>query len=257
MQLIEKFKKHRFLFEELVKRDFKSKYKGTVLGMLWSVLSPLLTLLVMKIVFTQFFGRTVEHYAIYLFSGNLMYSYFRESTVGGMSALKRNAPIFTKINVPKYMFVLSKSISSFVNFMLTLVVFFLFVAIDGIPFAWRFLLLLYPILTISLFNIGVSLILSAMQVFFHDTEYLYDIFTLILMYFSAIFYTIDGYSPTVQKLFYLNPLFCHITYFRSIVIGGVVPGPILHLLMATYALVALFVGGLIYYKNNHRFLYYV
>lgn len=257
MQLVQKFKKYQFLFEELVKRDFKSKYKGTVLGMLWSVLSPLLTLLVMKIVFTQFFGRTVEHYVIYLFAGNLMYSYFKESTVGGMSALKRNASIFTKINVPKYMFVLSKSISSFVNFLLTLAVFFIFVAFDGIPFTWRFLLLLYPILTMSVFNIGVSMVLSAMQVFFHDTEYLYDIFTLVLMYFSAIFYTIDGYSPTVQKIFYLNPLYCNIRYFRAIVIDGVVPGPILHILLLVYAVFVLVIGALVYYKNNQRFLYYV
>ena len=100
----EKIRKNQFLFEELVKRDFKKKYKRTVLGMVWSVLSPLLTLLVMRVVFTQFFGRTTAHYTTYLFAGNLIYSYFRESTSGGMTALAANANIFTKVNVPKYMF---------------------------------------------------------------------------------------------------------------------------------------------------------
>ena len=116
--------KNRFLFSELVKRDFKQKYKRTVLGMDWSVLSPLLNLLVMSLVFTQFFGRNTPHYTIYLFCGNLVFSYYRESTNGGMNALMANAHIFTKVNVPKYLFLLSKNVSSLINFGLNLCVFF-------------------------------------------------------------------------------------------------------------------------------------
>ena len=104
--LLEKMKKHRFLFEELVKRDFKKKYKRTVLGVAWSMLAPLLTLLVMAVVFTQFFGRSTPHYIIYMFAGNLVFFYYREATGGGMRALVDNAGIFGKINVPKYMFLL-------------------------------------------------------------------------------------------------------------------------------------------------------
>ena len=94
-------KTHQYLFEELVKRDFKKKYKRTVLGMVWSLLSPLIMLLVMRLVFTQFFGRTTPHYTIYLFCGNLVYSFFSESTTQGMTSLLSNASIFTKVNVPK------------------------------------------------------------------------------------------------------------------------------------------------------------
>ena len=101
-----KIKKHQFLFEELVKRDFKKKYKRTILGMLWSLLSPLMTLLVMSIVFTKFFGRNMPHYTIYLFSGNLVFNFFRESTYGGMNSLMSNSNIITKINLPKYIFLL-------------------------------------------------------------------------------------------------------------------------------------------------------
>ena len=103
--MLNKLKKHQFLFEELVKRDFKEKYKRTVLGMAWSILSPLLTLLVMKVVFTQFFGRNTPFYTTYLFSGNLVMAYFKESTKGGMGSLLSNARIFTKINIPKYLFI--------------------------------------------------------------------------------------------------------------------------------------------------------
>ena len=150
-RLIERFEKHRFLFEELVKRDFKQKYKRTVLGMGWSILSPLLTLLVMKLVFTRFFGRTMEHYTTYLFAGNLMFSYFKEATTGGMNALMSNARIFTKINVPKYIFLLTKNVSSIINFGITLCVFFLFAAIDGVTFTWKFVTILYPVLMMMLF----------------------------------------------------------------------------------------------------------
>ena len=101
-----KIKQNRFLFEELVKRDFTKKYKRTVLGMLWSILGPLMTLGVMALVFTQFFGRNMEHYIIYLFCGNLLYSYFKESTGAGMTALYDNSGIFSKVNVPKYMFLI-------------------------------------------------------------------------------------------------------------------------------------------------------
>ena len=100
--MLKKYVRYRFLFEELVKRDFKKKYKRTVLGMFWSVLSPLLMLLVMSLIFTHFFGRNIEHYTTYLFCGNLIYSYFSESTSQGMMSLVGNASIFTKVNIPKY-----------------------------------------------------------------------------------------------------------------------------------------------------------
>ena len=102
--LITSVKKNAFLFSELVKRDFKQKYKRSILGMGWSILSPLMTLFVMKLVFTNFFGKSMPHYTIYLFSGNLVLAYYKEATKNGMNALVTNAKIFTKINVPKYLF---------------------------------------------------------------------------------------------------------------------------------------------------------
>ena len=254
---IQTLREHSFLFTELVARDFKKKYKRTLLGMLWSVLSPLLTLLVMKIIFTQFFGSGMEHYTTYLFCGNLVYSYFNESTSQGMSSLTSNAGIFTKVNVPKYLFLLSKNVQTVINFGITLCVFFLFCELDGITFTWQFFLLLFPITCLMAFNVGVGLILSALFVFFKDIQYLWSVFTMLLMYMSAIFYTTSGYSHIFQQLFYVNPVYCYITYFRQIVIDGMLPSPGLHALCVGYALLALGVGALIYKKKNHDFLYYV
>ena len=225
--------------------------------MAWSVFSPLFTLLVMRLVFTQFFGRDTPHYTTYLFCGTLVFSYFRESTHGGMNSLMANASIFSKVNVPKYLFLLSKNISTLINFGLTLLVFFLFCVLDKITFTWKFIMLLYPIACLIGFNIGIGLILSALFVFFRDITYLYDIFLTLLNYMSAIFYQVDRYSPVVQKLFLLNPIYCYIKYFRSIVIDGVIPSFNYHLLCFEYALIAIFIGGLIYKRNNTKFLYYV
>lgn len=255
--ILKKLKKNQFMLEELIKRDFKQKYKRTILGMLWSVLNPLLTLLVMRLVFTNFFGRDVPFYTTYIFAGNLMFSYFKEQTNGGMQSLMANASIFTKINVPKYLFLLSKSVSAMINFGLTLLVFFVFAFIDRVPFHWTSFAIIYPICTLTVFNLGVGMILSAFFVFFRDIGYIYDIFTLLLMYMSAIFYQVDKFPERVQRLFLLNPVYCAIKYVRVVVIDGNLPSLSYHLLLLLYASVAIAAGAIIYKKFNHKFLYYV
>lgn len=255
--MLQKMKKYQFLFEELVKRDFKKKYKRTALGMAWSVLSPLLTLLVMKMVFTQFFGRSTPHYTVYIFCGNIVWSYYNEATKGGMRALMDNASIFTKVNIPKYLFVLSKNVQAFINFALTVAVLFVFVALDHLPFTWKFLCLLYPCVCLVLFNIGVGMVLSAMFVVFRDTEYLYDVFMRLLMYVSAIFYSIDSYSEKIQNIFLINPVYLFIRYFRKIIIEATVPTVWFHVLMLADVVIVLGLGFWVYKKYNTKFLYYV
>ena len=256
--MFKRIKRYQFLFEELVKRDFKKKYKRTVRGMLWSIISPLLTLAVIAAVFTQFFGRSTPHYIIYVFCGNLIFSYFSDATNGGMHSLMDNAAIFTKVDVPKYMFLLSRNVQAFINFLLTLGAFFLFVAFDpGLSFRWSFLLLIYPIVCLTLFNIGVGMVLSAFYVLFRDIEYLYSVFTMLLMYLSAIFYNIEAYTLKIQYLFYANPVYVYIRYFRKIVIENDIPEVSFHLLCAFYALLMLGIGCWMYKKYNHKFLYYV
>lgn len=255
--MFQKLKRYQFLFEELVKRDFKKKYKRTVLGMGWSVLSPLLQLMVMSLVFSHLLGRDTPHFTIYLFCGNLIFTFFSDATKGGMGTIMGNASIFTKVNVPKYLFLLSRNVQALINFGLILGVFFIFVALEQLPFTWKFICLLYPVCGLILFNIGVGMILSAFYVFFRDTQYLYDVFTLLLMYVSAIFYPVDRFPPQMQRLFLINPVYLFIRYFRLIVIDSAVPSLQFHLLMLAYVAVALGVGCFMYKKFNTRFLYYV
>ena len=210
-------RENSFLFTELVKRDFKKKYKRTYLGMLWSVLSPLLTLLVMSLVFTKFFGSHIEKYPIYLFCGNIVFSFFTDATSGGMGSLMGNADIFSKVNVPKYLFLLSRVVTSIINFGLTFVVFLLFCVIFEVEFTIYFLALVIPILCLIIFNIGMGLILSALFMIFRDIQYLWSVFTLLLMYVSAIFYDAEQFGD--MKIFFnLNPIFVYIKYIRQLVL---------------------------------------
>ena len=256
-EIINKIRMNSFLLSELVKRDFKKKYKRTILGVGWSVLSPLMMLLVMRVVFTRFFGNNMEHYTTYLFCGILVFNFFNDSTNQGMFSLIENAGVITKINVPKWVFLLSKNIQVLINFSITLVVFFLFCLIDNITFTWRFVFLIYGILCILVFNFGSGMILSAMFVFFRDTQYLWTIFTQILMYMSAIFYPVETFSPRVQLLFKMNPVFLFINYFRRVVIYAEIPSIQYHGAMLAVSLLFVLVGYGIYRKYNHEFLYYM
>lgn len=250
--------RRRFLFEELVKRDFKHKYKRTVLGMFWSILAPLLQLSVMALVFSQFFGRTTDHYVIYIFCGNLIFMYYSDATTGAMQSLVSNAGIFTKVNVPHYLFLLSRIVQSLLNFSLTLMVLFIFVLFEPqLHFHIKYVLLLYPVFSLTILNIGVGLLLASMHVFFRDVEYLYQIFTRLLMYLSAIFYNINAYSSSAQTLFYLNPVYVHIKYFRLIILENIIPSFSFHLLCIAYALLALGAGLGVYRKYSRNFLYYL
>ena len=252
-----KLESYRFLFTELVKRDFKKKYKRTALGMLWSILSPLLNVLVLLMVFKNFFGRTEPHFIIYIFSGTLVMSFYTECTQGCMRALMANAAIFTKINVPKALFLLSKSVQSFINFGLTLAVYFVFCVCDHITFGVHCFAVLYPICMLLVFSIGVGMVLSALFVFFRDIEYLYGIFLLLLNYISAIFYPVSIIPEEFRNLFYLNPVYVFIYYFRVVMIDCAIPPLWLHLLLAAYSILAIVFGCMVYKRFNHEFLYYV
>ena len=118
-----------------------------------------LTLLVMHVIFSNFFGKDIPHYTTYLFTGNIVLSYYKESTKNGMQSLMSNAKIFTKINVPKYLFLLSKNVSALVNFGLTLLVYFTFCIFDGITFRPTMFLLIFPILCLLIMDIGIGAIL--------------------------------------------------------------------------------------------------
>ena len=256
-EMLHKFNQRKFLFSELIKRDFTLKYKRTILGMFWSILLPLVNLLIMWLVFNKLLGSNIDHFVVYLFAGQLIFNYFSDATNMGMTSLVDNASIFTKVNVPKYLFLFSRNVSSLINFGLTLIIFFLFVGLDGIPFSIKFLSLLYPIICLIILNLGIGMILSALYMFFRDMRYLWSVATQLLMWMSAIFYSIDSFSEEVRRLYLLNPVYLCIRYFRKVVIEDTIPTIQFHLLLAAISLGIFAIGCIVYKKKNHEFLYYV
>lgn len=254
---MKKYKKYQFLFEELVKRDFKKKYKRTVLGVLWSLLAPLLTLLVLNVVFRYVFARTQPHFMIYVFCGTLVMTYYTEATNGGMRALITNASIFCKINMPKEMFVLSKNAQAFINFLLTMILFFAFCLIDGIRIGPHMLMLIFPVAFLTIMQIGIGLILSAGYVFFRDIEYLYSVFLTLLNFASAVFYPVSIIPTEYQRLLLANPVYVFINYFRMVTIEETIPSLDYHMLCILDAAIFLLIGCYIYRRYNHEFIYYI
>lgn len=245
------------MFSELVKRDFNKKYKRTILGIFWSVLSPLIMLSILAIIFGNFFGKDIPNFVIYLFTGQVIFNYFVESTNEGMRALVDNASIFTKVNVPKYLFLFSKNVSAFINFVIILCIYFVAVSVSDLVITWKYLALVYPVACLILLNLGIGFILSANFIFFRDMEYIYALITQVLMYGSAIFYDTKMLPEYLRALFYLNPVFVCIDYWRTIVIYNTIPNVSVHLLMAGYSLGFFLIGCWIYRKYNYKFLYYV
>lgn len=252
----DKIKQNRFLFEELTKRDFKKKYKRTMLGILWSVISPFLTFLIQYFVFGHIFHRLDSGFVVYLLTGTLIFSFFNNATTAGMFAMYSNGSILSKVNVPKSLFVLSSNSAATFNFFLTLIVYFGFMLACGVNFGPHLLLMIYPILCLIIFNIGVSYVLSALFVFFRDIQYLYHIFTMLLSYLSAIFYEIKAFPEQLHILFYMNPIYEYISYTRELVIQSSVPSLQHHLVCLAFSLGMLGIGLLVHKKTEQKFVYY-
>ncbi len=256
-RLIKTLIQSRYLFTQLVKRDFRQKYKKTTLGLLWSALNPLCEFAIMMLIFRNLFGRDTPHYTIYLLTGVLVYGMFSSATHGGMTAILSNSGIITKINVPKWFFVLSKNVACLVDFGITFLILIVFMVLDDIAFTWKFVFLLIPLGCLILFNLGVSMILSTMYVFFKDTQYLYNIFCRLLNYLSAIFWQVSILPEQYRDLLKINPLYDYIVYFRSIIIDGMIPSLTDHLICIGYAAVFFLAGCITYKLNNKKFIYYL
>lgn len=246
-----------FLLGSLIRRDFIKKYKRTTFGILWSALSPLFLLITMDIIFGTFFGRKMPHYTVYLFSGLLLYNYFNSATRGAMIVLSTNAPIYSKVQVPKHYFILSQSVARFIDFVVSLAVYFIFVAIDGIAFSARLFYLIYPIICLYIINLGIGMFLATVYIFFRDINYLWPIICRIIMYASAIFYDVSILPGIMRRLLSCNPLYMCIDYFRQLVIHSTVPSPAYHLVLGLMSAFCLVLGVVTYNFNRDKIALFV
>lgn len=252
-------KKYKFLLYELVSRDFKVKYKRSILGIVWSLLYPILTMTVMALVFSNIFKFSTPgvNYLVYLLTGLVMYNYFNEASNLAMSSVVANFSLINKIYIPKYIFPLSKCLFVGINFLLTLIPLYAIIIVTGTPLNIYHLLLPYAFICLFIFTLGMGLILSAISVFLRDMFYIYGIVMTLWMYLTPIMYDINMISQELQVFFKLNPLYHYINFARRIILYNEIPTPFTFAVCAGTAIVTLIIGVLIFKKNQDKFIYYI
>ena len=246
--------RYSFLIRQLVARDFKAKYKRSVLGMLWSFLNPLLTMSIQYVVFSTIFRSTIPNFIIYLLSGIICFNFFSEATGMCLMSIIGNATLINKVYVPKYIYPFSRTVSSSINLLLSLVPLFIMLLVTGTPIRPSIVLLPFALIMLFILSYGVGLILASMMVFFRDTQFLWNIFSMLLMYLTPIFYPDSIIPARFMTVYKLNPLYHVIRFIRSILIDGVSPEPKAYLLCAILCLVPFLVGVVIFRKNEDKFV---
>ena len=249
--------KYSFLIRQLVARDFKTKYKRSVLGMFWSFLNPLLTMTIQYIVFSTFFKTDIPNFIIYLLCGIICFNFFNEATNMGLMSIISNAPLINKVYVPKYIYPFSRTLSSCVNLLLSLIPLFLMMFITQTPLRLSALLLPVVLILLFLLGYGVGLILATLMVFFRDTQFLWNIFSMLLMYMTPIFYPDTIIPDYFMPIYKLNPLYHIIRFMRSILIDGVCPEPKALFYCLLVSFVPFLFGIFIFRKKEDKFVMYI
>ncbi len=255
------FFRYRYLLYNLISRDFKLKYRRSVLGVAWSVLNPLLMCAVMVVVFGGLFGGRgsgIDNFPVYLVIGQLMFTFFRESTTMAMGSVMANAMLLRKVYIPKYIFPLEKTCFGLVNYFFSFIALIIIMIVTGTPLHATVLLAVYPIVTLFFFSLGVGLVLSTMAVFFRDVIHLWEVFTTVLMYFSAIFYHPSQFGVAALETFIkFNPIYWYITAFRAVVLDGELLTWNMVWICGLCSLVMLALGLFVFKKKQDKFVLYM
>lgn len=242
------------LLRELVVRDLKLKYRRSFLGYVWSLLNPLLMMAVMTVVFSYMFRFQIPNYPIYLICGQTLWAFFNESTTLAMHSVIGNGSLIRKVYIPKYIFPLSRVLSSFVTMSFSLAAILIVMLVTGVPLAWAQLLVPVPLLLLLIFSTGIGMVLSAMAVYFRDIIHLYGVVTMAWMYLTPIFYPLDSLPAQVVALIKFNPMHHYIQFFRSLILHGALPEPAVWLWCLGSSIVAVLIGLLTFRKLQKNFI---
>ncbi len=249
--------KYRFLLKQLVSRDFKVKYKRSLLGMAWSFINPLLTMMVQYIVFSTIFKSDTPNYAVYLLTGTVIFNFFSEAVNSGLISITSNAALIKKVYVPKYIYPISKLLSSLINFGISLIPLMLVMLITGVEFKLSLLLLIFDVLCLLGFVLGMMLILSTSMTFFQDTQFLWGVVSMLWMYFTPLFYTENIIPNNMLTIYHMNPLYQYVTFARTCILDGVSPEPLSYLWCLLSSVIVLTIGLYVFKKNQDKFVLYI
>ena len=252
-----KVNQYQFLLTQLITKNIKLKYRKSYLGVLWSLIEPILTMLVLSFIFGKLLGRGDKYFPIYVLSGRLLYSYYSTCTKQAMRSIRNHASMIKKVYVPKYLYPLSSCISTYVISLISLVDLFLVVLVMRMPLTAHMFLAVIPVLILFMLAYGSSMILATIDVFFRDIEYIWDVFLMLIMYSCAIFYKIESFIGTATyTVLQINPLFCLIQNFRNCIYGK--PMDMGMLLYAFgFSAVACLVGTWLCQKKQDQFIFHL
>ena len=249
--------RYRFLLEQLVKRNFNTKYRQSVLGVMWSFLNPLLTMAVQYLVFSALFRTDIPHFPVYLLTGIILFGFFNECVTLGMDSIVLNGPLISKVAMPKIIFPLSRSLSSLISLVITLIPLLGAMLLSGTPLTPALLLMPALVALLFCFALGMTLILCTLNVFFRDTRFLWSAFSLLWTYATPIFYPITIIPEAWQPLFRLNPMYQLITFARTIILEGAWPSWGMWGACLLCAALPLALGLLVFRKNEDRFVFHL
>ncbi|MCR5539443.1 MAG: ABC transporter permease [Ruminococcus sp.] len=256
---IETFKRYRFLLRELVKKGIKLKYRRSYLGILWTLLEPLLTTCVLTVVFGTFFGKDDKTFPVYILSARLLYSFFSTGTKSAMKSIRQHAGMIKKVYVPKYIYPLSSVLFNFVIFAISLIVLIGAMLVFRVfPTIWIFTAII-PLMMLFLLTLGAGMILSTMSVFFRDLEYLWDVALMLIMYTCAIFYKVETVANKGHGwIFKLNPLYAIIKDFRAAIYGqNMFASPAWVIMPAAVSVLSVLVGVALFKKHQDNFILHI
>lgn len=257
METIREFRQYSNLFAELVRKGIKLKYRRSYLGVVWSMIEPLLTMIVLTIVFGTLFGYDDKAFPVYILAGRLIYSLFSQATTNALKSIRQNEGMIKKVYVPKYLYPFSGVTFNYVLFLISLIVLMAVSLVLGVFPTYRLFFAVIPLTVLFLLSLGVGLLLSTLAVFFRDIEYLWNVILMLVMYTCAIFYYPDTILKSrVSFVLEYNPLFCIISNFRSCMFGeNMNVGMLLYSL--AFSVIALIAGGMIFKKNQDKFILYI
>lgn len=254
---LQRLNQYKPLVNELVVRDLKIKYRRSFLGYVWSLLNPLLMMAIMSLVFSYMFRFDIPNYPLYLICGQTLWTFFNESTNMAMQSVIGNGPLIRKVYIPKYIFPISRVLSSFVTMSFSLVAILIVMLVTGVPLTWKLLLLPIPLALLLLFCMGIGMVLSALAVYFRDMLHLYSVVVMAWMYVTPIFYPISALPESAAFYFQFNPMYHYVTFFREIVLYGAVPAGNIWFGCIGFSVLAFTVGILIFRKLQRNFILYV
>lgn len=251
------FVKYRFFLSELIKKDIKLKYRSSVLGVLWTLLEPLLTMLVLSLVFSSLLGKGDDNFPVYILCGRLLYSFFSNGTKTALKSVRKHGSMISKVYIPKYMYPLASILSSYVIFLVSLVVLIGVALFEKVTPTVYIFGAIAPLLIVLVLTLGAGLTLATLDVFFRDLEYLWSVVLMLIMYTCAIFYKVDNLKTAQNAwVFKINPLYSCIVNFRNAIFGR--PLDTYHLIYSLIFSALLFAFGVcIFAKKQDRFILYV